>query len=333
MILIITNKEDAHPTPVIQLLQEQGVPIFRLNTEALLTDYSFSWIAKGGDIDFHIKCLQNSLEVKGSDITAIWERRPELPEELPYPSTKEIDKHNKDEALGFLQFLRFYLKDLPSIGSIVNDRIAASKMLQYRIAQSVGLTIPDTCFSNREEDILRFADGHKDMILKPIESSNIWDDNNKEQWVFYSQKCPSDSLCCLPDEAFSQTVSFLQPYIEKEFELRITVVGEKVFVTKINSQSLEESTGKVDWRQGYDHGIQFIECGLPDDVRIKCLAFLRKMGLSFGCFDFIVTPSGEYVFLECNPNGQWLWVEMATGQKISSAIADFFVQQETIKNA
>lgn len=41
MILLITNKEDAHPTPVIERLSARGVPLFRLNTEALLTDYEF----------------------------------------------------------------------------------------------------------------------------------------------------------------------------------------------------------------------------------------------------------------------------------------------------
>lgn len=68
---------------------------------------------------------------------------------------------------------------------------------------------------------------------------------------------------------------------------------------------LAEDTGKIDWRQGYDYDL---------------------MGLNFGCFDFIVTPSLEYVFLECNPNGQWLWVELATEQRISEAIAEFLAQ-------
>ena len=52
---------------------------------------------------------------------------------------------------------------------------------------------------------------------------------------------------------------------------------------------------------------------------------MAGMGLNFGCFDFIVTPSGEYVFLECNPNGQWLWVELETGLPISQAIAEFLI--------
>ena len=65
-----------------------------------------------------------------------------------------------------------------------------------------------------------------------------------------------------------------------------------------------------------------------ENIARKCREYLAHLGLNFGCFDFIVTPSGDYVFLECNPNGQWLWVEDATGLKISEAIADFLSSPE-----
>lgn len=55
MIFIVTNKEDAHPTPVIAYLDAYGVPVFRLNTEALLTDYEFRWWCNEGEADFYIQ--------------------------------------------------------------------------------------------------------------------------------------------------------------------------------------------------------------------------------------------------------------------------------------
>jgi glutathione synthase/RimK-type ligase-like ATP-grasp enzyme len=54
------------------------------------------------------------------------------------------------------------------------------------------------------------------------------------------------------------------------------------------------------------------------------------MKLNFGCFDFIVTPEGEYVFLECNPNGQWLWIEMETGYDISKIMAKNLAKFENV---
>ena len=323
MILIITNKEDVHPNPVIEILSRKDIPFFRLNAEALLTDYEFAWWNDSRGCDFRIRCTRNGLEARGSEITAIWDRRPEQPKELPVKSTPEIDKHNIEEALGFLVFLRYYLKDILSIGSIAGDRPAASKMLQYRVAHQVGFSLPESCYSNRKEDVLRLAAEYDSLILKPIESNDIWDETQMQDYVFYSQKVPSASLDDVPDEAFSQTVTFAQNYVEKDFELRITVVGDKVFACKIDSQKLSDDTGKIDWRQGYKHGMKQTAFDLPENIARKCREYLGHLDLNFGCFDFIVTPSGDYVFLECNPNGQWLWVEDTTGLKISEAITDF----------
>jgi glutathione synthase/RimK-type ligase-like ATP-grasp enzyme len=119
----------------------------------------------------------------------------------------------------------------------------------------------------------------------------------------------------------------VQNYIEKAFELRVTVVGREIFTCAIDSQKQDDDTGKVDWRQGYDYGLKYSRYDLPAEIAEKCLSFLQRMGLNFGCFDFIVTPDGRYVFLECNANGQWLWIEQETGLRISEAIATFLMKQ------
>jgi glutathione synthase/RimK-type ligase-like ATP-grasp enzyme len=60
---------------------------------------------------------------------------------------------------------------------------------------------------------------------------------------------------------------------------------------------------------------------LPERLRLQCVALVRALGLQYGALDFILTPDGRYVFLELNPNGQWLWVERMTGLPIADAIA------------
>ena len=139
---------------------------------------------------------------------------------------------------------------------------------------------------------------------------------------------PSDSVLQVPNAAFTQTVTFAQNYVEKEFELRVTIVDDEVFACRIDSQLQEENHGKIDWRQGYDYGLRHSIFELPKEISEKCILFLRKMGLRFGCFDFILTPGGQYVFLECNPNGQWLWIEIETGMSISTAIAKSLISQK-----
>jgi len=321
VILIITNKEDTHPTPVIKYLSERQVPVFRLNTEALLTDYQFHWYCNDQETDLYIKNIRNGLELKGSEVTAVWERRPELPKELLFENNSEINKLNLEEAKGFLSFLRFYLKDIFSIGSIVFDRVSASKMLQLNIVKGLGMNVPETCFSNRKEDIVRFAENYEYVVLKSIESDSVWL-NDEYEYVFYAQKIKSSLLTEKPEKMFSQTIHFVQNYIEKQFELRITVVGQEIFACKIDSQLLDENKGKIDWRQGYNYGLKHELFELPQPIKNFCIKYLNKMNLNFGCFDMIVTPEHKYVFLECNPNGQWLWIEQETGMKISEAIAN-----------
>lgn len=332
MVLIFTNKEDSHPNFVIEHLADAGVPVFRLNTEALLTDYEFSWWADASACDFVIRCKASGLTVRGSEVTAVWDRRPEKPAELPVQNTALINKHNLDEAFGFLYFIRYYLKDIPSIGSIANDRPASSKMLQLRYALDVGFKIPDTCFTNIKAAVTEHLADDRDYVLKPIESDNVWDEAADSQWVFFAARTSAQNLREAPDEAYSQTVTFLQEYVDKAFELRVTVVGDRTFACRIDSQAQQDDTGKIDWRQGYGHGIRWSVFSLPEDISRKCFAYLRRMGLNFGCFDFIVTPSGEYVFLECNPNGQWLWVELETGLPISQAIAEFLSEVKNLND-
>ncbi len=328
MILLFSNKEDSHPTHVIQYLNKWGVPVFRLNTECLLTDYRFSWWANAQDCDFLIRNIKNGLVMFGHQITAVWERRPEIPSELLIKSeNEEINKYNIEQAHGFLSFIRYSLKDVYSIGSIVEDRPASSKMLQLSIARQLGMCVPDTCFSNEKSPITQLAKQHQDLSLKPISNGNVYL-NGEQEYVFFSQKVSSADLLQQPEEAFSQTVSFVQNYVEKAYELRITVINQDVIACKIDSQIQDDDKGKIDWRQGYDYNLKHEIVEIPERIRQFCLAFLQRMKLNFGCFDFIVTPEGEYVFLECNPNGQWLWIEIETGYDISKIMAENLAKYE-----
>jgi hypothetical protein len=330
MILIFSNKEDSHPNNVIRYLNAWKVPLFRLNGESLLMDYKCSWHIDKKGADFSIRNVKNGLVLRGNEITAVWDRRPVPPSELPIiHSNEEINKHNLEEGHTFLSFLRYYIRDIYSIGSIVEDHPAASKMLQLAIAQSLGLRIPETYFSNMKDPIFRLAEKHQWLSLKSLYSGNVTI-NDTEEMVFFSQKVKSKDLLQQPEEAFTQTVSFVQNYVEKAYELRITVINQDIIACKIDSQIQDNDKGKIDWRQGYDYNLKHEIVELPENIKQFCLAFLQRIKLNFGCFDFIVTPEGEYVFLECNPNGQWLWIEMETGYDISKIMAKNLAKYENM---
>ncbi len=47
---------------------------------------------------------------------------------------------------------------------------------------------------------------------------------------------------------------------------------------------------------------------------------------NFGAFDFVVQPDGTWRVLECNPAGQWLWLEYQAGLPIAAALADLLAK-------
>lgn len=116
--------------------------------------------------------------------------------------------------------------------------------------------------------------------------------------------------------------------LPKKVELRITVVGDHVFPAAISYAHAERAA--VDWRTAYQdlrYGIH----QLPQGIHYKCLALVHKLGLSFAAFDMIVTPDDRYVFLELNPNGQWQWIERATGFLINEMLVDLLVGGEAAR--
>ena len=50
---------------------------------------------------------------------------------------------------------------------------------------------------------------------------------------------------------------------------------------------------------------------------------MKELGLPFGTIDMKLTDDGEHIFLELNPQGQFLYIEILTGLPIASAVADF----------
>lgn len=325
MILILTNKEDVHPNNVIKYLSEKNAQVFRLNSEAILTDYNIHWENLNGVIDVTIENIHAKKSIKGSEINSIWERRPERASECNIEN-ENIRSICLKEANGFFRDLQYFFSDKFWLGHPLYDRLSDSKILQIKIANEIGLKTPDTIISNKYELSKSFFKSHSMLAQKAIEVDSFEYEGTDNYSVFWTKKIESSFMLDFPKENFELTYNNIQEYIPKKFELRVTVVVDKIFACKLETQHLEEDKGKVDFRQGYDHGLKYEAFELPEPVAAKCVEYLKRMHLNFGCFDFLVTENDEYIFLECNSNGQWLWVEVQTGLPISKAIGDYLIK-------
>lgn len=116
----------------------------------------------------------------------------------------------------------------------------------------------------------------------------------------------------------AHTMHLVQQWVPKDHEVRLTVVDDQFFAARIDACTPD---ARVDWRADYQ-ALTYAPTETPMFVRSRVTALLHQLNLRFGALDFAVTPDGEWWFLECNPNGQWAWIEQETGLPIAAAVAD-----------
>ncbi|MEU9042447.1 MULTISPECIES: hypothetical protein [unclassified Kitasatospora] len=119
--------------------------------------------------------------------------------------------------------------------------------------------------------------------------------------------------------SISTTAHLFQEWVPKSHEVRLTAVDGRLFTAEIHAKS---ATAHVDWRSDYD-SLFYRACEPPAAVAAGVHRMLSRLGLPYSAFDFVVSPSGDWTFLEVNPNGQYGFIEQATGLPITAAICDY----------
>jgi glutathione synthase/RimK-type ligase-like ATP-grasp enzyme len=304
MILVITHKEDYTADFLIDIFNKRKIPYYRFNCEDCLIN----------DISLRFGSKQAHKILAGRQFTSVWYRRTKLPVLKGLQPEEAFYLLNEIEA--FLSNL-FGIIKLKWLSNPAALRLAENKFLQLTIAEEIGLTVPKTLITTDRSELLRFFDSNDRTIIKPINSGRIDYGDNTSRLIFSNviPKSIADQI-----ETFDLTPAIFQEYIEKEFEIRVTVVGEEVFAAKVYSQCDEEAV--IDWRR---KKLKFELCDFPEELMDKCKEMIKRLGISFGAFDFIKDRNGGYYFLEVNPNGQWVWIEHDTGLKISDAIINYLV--------
>ncbi|BDG05175.1 hypothetical protein [Anaeromyxobacter oryzae] len=184
---------------------------------------------------------------------------------------------------------------------------ALLKPLQLEAAQATGFAVPETLFSNDPDEIRAFYSEFREcgVVFKLNVMANWHAQAAGDRFALFTTVLREDDL--RDDEAISSCPGIYQRKIEKRYELRVTCMDEACFAARLDSQ--ERDGTRTDWRADFSRPLPPRPVALPRHVEQRCLAFMKRMGLAFGCIDLIVTPEGEYVFLEVNEMGQFLWVE------------------------
>ena len=164
--------------------------------------------------------------------------------------------------------------------------------------------------------MIKFRDRFDSIIIKPLNSLSFFRIEDVSYYT-YTKIVDDDLLESIP-EKFS--FSLFQEYIEKQFEIRSFFLNREEFSMAIFSQ--QSSKTMTDFRN-YDkeYPNRRVPFKLPEYVREKVLKLMDELHINTGSFDFIFSKSGEYVFLEVNPVGQFGMVSMPCNYYLEKKIA------------
>ncbi|MGW1196980.1 ATP-grasp ribosomal peptide maturase [Streptomyces sp. NPDC002536] len=304
-VLVSTEYEDPTADLVIAELNRRRVPVLRLDPgqdfpgAAVLTastredGWSGTLAIGGRTAELH-------------SVRALYHRRPN-------PFTPNGDDQNSVfAAQENRRGLGGVLGALPGCLYLSHPQAIAHteyKPAQLAAALRLGLLVPETLITNDPARAKEFC-ARQATIYKPLHAGAYTMDD--EPAGIWAARVEAGEI----DDAVKHSAHLFQAEVPKVADVRAVVVDDRAFCVRITAPP-----GVLDWRADY-RNLTYESAGCPEDVRRALVQFVRDFGLKFGAFDFAVTAEDSWWFLECNPNGQWAWLEDAAGLPITAAIAD-----------
>lgn len=252
-----------------------------------------------------------------SSIDAVWYRR-FFDADLPKEVEEKYVRHCRRESRMFLNSLFASLRGAHWVDPIPRVHLAHHKALQLDVAKRCGFEVPETLMTNDPADARRFFDALEGRVVTKMLSSFALHENEVDLMVFTRTVTEEDLK---EIEGLKYCPMVFQERVEKDVELRVTVVGDRIFVSSIDAK--EAGVPKDDWRRrSVESALRFRKDSVPGDVEEATLRLMRAYGLVYGAIDLIRTPDERHVFLEINSAGEWGWIHTEVGHPVAEALAD-----------
>ncbi|MFF0224752.1 ATP-grasp ribosomal peptide maturase [Streptomyces sp. NPDC004629] len=311
-VLVIAANDDWPTDRVVTELTGRGIEVFRMDTADFPQRLSLT-----GRIDpahgwaGELATAHRTVDL--SRVGAVYYRAPgafQFPDGMTEPEERFAAAQARAGLGGVLFALGCRWVNHPTFMAR-----AEYKPVQLDAARACGLYIPPTLITNRRDAVREFAAAVPGpLICKPVASPVLIEDSRLKT-VYTRRLTPAD----LTDlRGIETTAHLFQAWIDKSHEVRLTVVGSRMFATEVHAGS---DAAREDWRSDYG-SLTYTTTTVPAEVGAGMLLLMDQLHLAYGAADFVVDPLGRWWFLEVNPCGQWDWVQGATGQPIAAAIAD-----------
>ncbi|MFP8940960.1 ATP-grasp ribosomal peptide maturase [Streptomyces fenghuangensis] len=303
-VLVVTMIDDPTADLVINELHDRGTPVVRLDSGDFPAALSVAATITEEGISGTLVTSTRAADL--SRVRSLYYRRPSG---FAFPHLNEQDARFAVTQARY--GLGGVLASLPGCLYVNHPhRIGDAEFKPSGLvaAAQCGFKVPNTMVTSDPEAAKRFVKDHGPAIYKPL-STPLYRVDGASCTVEVGE-VTADQL----DGQVAGTAHLFQSRVDKVADVRVTVIGDRIFPVRIDS-------GLLDWRTDYGK-LSYRAVKPPDGIEAALRRYLAYFGLVFGAFDFALDRHGAWWFLECNPSGQWAWLEPPTGLPMVSAMAD-----------
>jgi len=321
-VLLLTHSGDFYTIDLVsQALARRGARPFRCDTDLFPSSVKLS--ARAGDERAARLYTDAGAQLSAAEVRAVWARKlwsPRMADDLDERYRETCVRESAAALEGFLDALH----GARWVNDLRRERAAENKQRQLRLAAQAGLRGPRTLVTNDPAAARQFfaETGGRTVakLLRPLAVSM----DAAPPFVYTSRVREADLAGA---EALRHSPVVFQELIPKARELRVAWVAGEAFTGALDASAT--ARGHTDWRRAAPGECQWQQAELPAAVASGLQELMSELGLVFGAVDLIRTPSGEHVFLEVNPGGEWGMLERDLGLPISEAIAGALLEERS----
>lgn len=311
-ILILGSKSDPH------------VELIKVHLESHLANVDILDIYGQPDLDISFGEAVDEITLCGRKISAFsailnrmkWRWDPFTPDEPAY-----LEYFHNFEWVYLLRGVMMASRRLgvPVINGPLESFEGGNKIVQLLLAKEAGLEIPSTNITTRPSVISDMKIDYRPRIAKVFEASFVPAMGGQDAKAIFTTRVRAEDVAQLADAACDSPPMLIQTEIRKAFEARLVISQAGSACYRINSQ--KEVEALVDWRR-VEFGMTYELFEAPPWIVECSVKLLHALGLDYGVLDFAVTDAGQWVFFECNPDGQWWLARHRGGGKPERVIGD-----------
>lgn len=307
MVCIVTYADDLHALAIQRALHRGSCACHILLSDRIAQRSTLGLRLGNHSVSGYFLSSEDAV-VEMSQVGALWLRRPNASQVLPNtvedPATRSLVDNDCTGGLrGFLTS-SFHGKWISDFDSLLR---ASDKIAQLRAAAAAGFRVPETLVTQHKSDVLRLHEEYRrgtGIVVKTVVGG--------DSGFLLTRRLKNPAA--LDEAAFLAAPAIYQECIAGSRHIRLQCFGDRSLAASIDSCDL-------DWRPNLN--VPILPWPVPENVHRKVRRTFDLLGLAMGVVDLKETPEGELVWLEVNPQGQFLFLEPLTGIPLAQSFANY----------